>query len=82
MPGSLGASRQKGIEHRVVLVLVLEQVGHHMRQIINGADANTLIGQQSYRFCQIGAAVLDNSHRLAHNGNHAFEHLGHALAGP
>jgi len=76
------ASRNKGLEHRMVAVPGFEKVCDNMRDVVDAGAAQCTLIQQADGLLQVAAAVFEVSGWASHDGDEALKEGGDELAGP
>ncbi len=82
MLGDLPTSRDEGVKLRMLPVLMFEQIGRHMRQVIETTHAQPLGTEFIDRFAQFTTAVFEQRHRAPLCADEPFQHPCYRLARP
>ena len=67
--GYFTARADKDIKHRMLLILMFQQVGDKVRDIINRQTGKSFLVQQSHRLAEIGSAIFQVCYRAADTGD-------------
>ncbi len=78
----LATGGEEGVKLRMLHVLMFEQIGRHMREIVEATCAQTLGVELIGGFGQFAAAVFEQGHGSPQGADELLEHLGHRLACP
>ncbi len=78
----LATGREKRLEPRMLHILMFEQIGHDMREVVEAARAEVIVDQDIGGLGSFAAPVFEKGHGSPEGAHERLQHVGDAVARP